>query len=205
MSDQLSTWGVWSSLAGELEVSTPTWMASGGCAPATCQSLGSECGQPSDGCNGTLNCGVCGGGQMCSSGVCVDEPVSVPPPPSCTPATCQSLGNQCGAASDGCGGTLNCGGCGGGQMCSSGLCVDASVPPPPCVPGTCQSLGTQCGVASNGCGGTLNCGGCGGGQTCSSGLCVDEPAPPPPPSGPLNGSLEPENTQGDNWETIYER
>ena len=109
--------------------------------------------------------------------MCVDEPVSVPPPPSCTPATCQSLGNQCGAASDGCGGTLNCGGCASGEMCSSGLCVDASVPPPPCVPDTCQSLGTQCGVASDGCGGTLNCGTCTGGDICNaSGQCVAPPS-----------------------------
>jgi len=135
LSDQLSTWGVWSSKAAELEVSTPTWMASGGCAPATCESLGSECGEPSDGCNGTLNCGVCGGGQTCSSGVCVDAPVGAPPPapaplpPACTPATCQSLGNQCGAASDGCGGTLSCGGCGSGEFCSSGTCVADFAPP----------------------------------------------------------------------------
>ncbi len=73
LSDQLSTWGVWSSKAAELEVSTPTWMASGGCAPATCESLGSECGEPSDGCNGTLNCGVCGSGEFCSSGTCVAD------------------------------------------------------------------------------------------------------------------------------------
>ena len=183
--DRLSTWGVWSSRLASLELSTPTWMASGTCAPATCETLGSECGQRSDGCNGTLNCGVCGGGQLCSSGACVDEPVSVPPPPSCTPASCQSLGAECGAPSDGCDGTLNCGGCGAGQLCSNNVCVDPPVTPPPpppaCVPTSCQALGAECGVRSNGCGGTLNCGGCGAGQSCSNSLCIDPPVAPPPP------------------------
>jgi len=150
--DRLSNWGVWSSQRAGLQLSTPTWMTSGTCAPATCQALDAECGQPSDGCNGTLNCGVCGGGQFCSSGACVDELESVPPPPSCTPASCQSLGAECGAPSDGCGGTLNCGVCGGGQLCSNNVCVDEPVTPPPpppaCVPTTCQALGADCGVRS---------------------------------------------------------
>ena len=117
--DGLRNSGVWSSRTTGIQLSTPTWMTSGACAPATCQGLAAECGQPSDGCNGTLNCGVCGGGQLCSSGVCVDAPVSVPPPPSCTLASCQSLGAECGAPLDGCGGTLVCGSCGAGQLCST--------------------------------------------------------------------------------------
>jgi len=80
VSDQLSTWAVWSSQAAALELSTPTWMTAGGCAPATCQSLGQECGQPSNGCGGSLNCGSCGSGEMCSSGLCVDAAVTIPPP-----------------------------------------------------------------------------------------------------------------------------
>lgn len=78
--DRLSTWAVWSSQSAALEVSTPTWMADGSCVPATCESVGTECGQPSDGCNGTLSCGGCSSGQTCSSGVCMDAPVSAPPP-----------------------------------------------------------------------------------------------------------------------------
>ena len=53
--------------------------------------------------------------------------------PTCTPNTCQSLGRECGGASDGCGGNLNCGGCGSGESCSSGVCVAdpvSSLPPP---------------------------------------------------------------------------
>ncbi len=79
VSDQLSTWAVWSSQAAALELSTPTWMASGGCVPATCQSLGHECGQPSDGCGGSLDCGGCESGNTCASGLCVNN--STPPPP----------------------------------------------------------------------------------------------------------------------------
>ncbi|MDB4278391.1 right-handed parallel beta-helix repeat-containing protein [Deltaproteobacteria bacterium] len=78
VSDQLSTWAVWSSQAAPLELSTPTWMASGGCVPASCQSLGHECGQPSNGCGGRLNCGGCGSSEACASGFCVDN--STPPP-----------------------------------------------------------------------------------------------------------------------------
>ncbi len=79
----------------------------GGCTPATCVSLGKNCGGPySDGCGGqTAVCGgACGGG--------------------CTPATCASLGKNCGGPySDGCGGTITCPGCGGNQVCSgSGQC-----------------------------------------------------------------------------------
>jgi hypothetical protein len=92
VSDQLSTWGVWSSQAAALELSTPTWMASGGCAPATCQSLGQECGQPSDGCGGSLNCGGCGSSQACASGgVCVDV---TPPTPGSWPSPSDPLGHR---------------------------------------------------------------------------------------------------------------
>ena len=39
----------------------------GACTPATCQSLGATCGTPGNGCGGTLSCGACGTGQVCSS------------------------------------------------------------------------------------------------------------------------------------------
>jgi hypothetical protein len=52
-----------------------------------------------------------------------------PPSPSCTPATCQSLGKQCGTWPDGCGGTLNCGTCPSGYTCNpNGQCIQASPP-----------------------------------------------------------------------------
>ena len=98
-------------------------------------------------------------GQNCSVGNCIA---------SCVPATCSSLGYTCGTASDGCGGTLNCGTCSSGQTCNaSGQCVAS------CTPATCASLGKSCGSWLDTCGGTLNCGTCSSGQTCNaSGQCV---------------------------------
>jgi len=43
----------------------------GGCAPASCESLGKECGDWGDGCGGILHCATCGEDSTCSSaGVC---------------------------------------------------------------------------------------------------------------------------------------
>jgi len=41
----------------------------------------------------------------------------------CVPASCLSLGYECGTVTDGCGITLNCGSCSSGFVCSSGNCV----------------------------------------------------------------------------------
>ena len=38
----------------------------------------------------------------------------------CVPTTCAELGDNCGMVSDGCGGTLDCGTCSGGQTCGGG-------------------------------------------------------------------------------------
>ena len=43
------------------------------CVPASCLSLGYECGTVSDGCGTTLNCGSCSSGYTCSAGTCVAE------------------------------------------------------------------------------------------------------------------------------------
>jgi hypothetical protein len=98
-----------------------------------------------------------------------------PQGPSCTPATCTSLGYTCGPAGDGCGGTLDCGTCTTGcEVCGGGgtpsVCGGAC-----CVPTTCTAQGIQCGPAGDGCGGTLACGGCPEGESCGgagkSGVC----------------------------------
>jgi hypothetical protein len=136
------------------------------CCPATCQSLGYNCGFAGDGCGGVLNCGTCtppescggsGGNNRCGGGL---------PPPfdggviHCTPATCASLGYDCGQAADGCGGTINCGACVVPQECGAGgahyRCgnPDAGT----CTPLTCASLGYNCGVAGDGCGNVIMCG-----------------------------------------------
>jgi len=81
VTDQLTDWAVWSAQGAGLGVSVPTWTVFGNCAPATCDLLGSECGQLDDGCGGSLSCGDCGVSETCESGSCVEAPVSVPPPP----------------------------------------------------------------------------------------------------------------------------
>jgi hypothetical protein len=124
------------------------------CTPLTCEAAGAACGTRSDGCGGTLSCGSCADGQVCTANTC------------CTPLTCQGAGAACGARSDGCGGTLSCGTCTTGQLCIANAC---------CTPLTCADIGATCGTPSNGCGWTLSCGSCGGGQTCQSNTCVAIP------------------------------
>ena len=93
VSDRLTTWAAWSSQSASLDVSIPSWVSSGSCAPATCDSLGLECGTLGNGCGGNLSCGDCGDGQTCvSGGVCTDDPAPPPsdeepssPPPSSPP------------------------------------------------------------------------------------------------------------------------
>jgi hypothetical protein len=75
------------------------------CGPQTCAGQGAQCGSISDGCGGTLDCGLCDWDESCTNHVCVCEPY------------CGS--HQCG--SDGCGGS--CGTCGTNESCTtSGQC-----------------------------------------------------------------------------------
>lgn len=124
---------------------------------------GKNCGD--DGCGGT--CGNCAAGQGCCRGKCTDLTTRrdcgacghrCPPreicvagtcQSECTPTTCAAQGKNCGTSPDGCGGTLDCGGCDAPQTCGGG------------------------GVA-NVCGGDVQCGGCDAAQcqTCVDGQCV---------------------------------
>ena len=65
---------------------------------------------------GELSGGPCGDGLgICSDGVC------------CRPLTCGSAGVSCGEIDDGCGGALDCGGCGVDEVCSpDGACLATS-------------------------------------------------------------------------------
>lgn len=129
---------------------TNTCVCEGTCTPLTCEGAERECGQASDGCDGSLECGGCSGDQTCSTtGQCVSD---------CTPQTCQQQGRECGTASDGCGGTLNCG------TCTTGTCVAGQCPPPTCEP---DCAGKACG--SDGCEGS--CGTCTSDRTCVNGEC----------------------------------
>ncbi len=59
-------------------------------------------------------------------------PDAVPWPDACVPATCKSLGKNCGSVADGCGKTLSCGSCATGQVCGwGGANVCGSAPPDP--------------------------------------------------------------------------
>lgn len=60
--------------------------------------------------DGSVNNSGCGAGTACC--------------PTCTPTTCQNLGRDCGSYPDGCGGVLDCGTCGAGQVCATpGTCA----------------------------------------------------------------------------------
>jgi hypothetical protein len=88
----------------------------------------------------------------------------------CVPKSCQQQGFNCGAAGDGCGGSIQCGACPSGQGCGNGgfnKCGPNSTVGPDggalCTPTTCQALGYNCGYAGDGCGNPLDCNGDGGG------------------------------------------
>lgn len=103
-------------------------------------------------------------GSVCSSPV-----LSQACPTSCSPGSCVG---KCGTITNGnCGGTLNCGGCSAGQVCTNNVCVGS------CAPTTCFAQGKNCGTISNGCNGTLNCGSCSASQTCTNNICVTNNPP----------------------------
>ncbi|MEW6433272.1 MAG: lamin tail domain-containing protein [Myxococcota bacterium] len=78
----------------------------GGCTRATCEQLGKNCGEVSDGCGGVLLCGGCTAPQTCGGGGTANVCGAA-----CVPKTCEQLGPTCGMVSDTCGGTLDCGAC----------------------------------------------------------------------------------------------
>ena len=88
------------------------------------------------------HCGACdtpcAPGQVCDRRIC------------CTPLTCQP--GECGSPPDGCGGTLDCGGCGAGQTCCGGTCADL------------ESDAAHCGTCGHA---------CPTGQVCCSGACIE--------------------------------
>ncbi len=89
----------------------------------------------------------------------------------CRPVSCAQLGKTCGTMPDGCGGTLYCGTCPGGQGCGASgtpnVCGYSSGCTPVAPSKAC--LGKNCGVVPDGCGGTYTCGSCTGYQSCGGG------------------------------------
>lgn len=113
-------------------------------------------------------------------------------PDACQPASCQSLGARCGEAEDGCGGSLDCGACGDGELCDAHKCLS-------CTAMSCEELGWQCGSGSDGCSGTLDCGTCpgaaaDGGERCHEHICCSLRACPADACGEVSdgcgGSLD---------------
>jgi hypothetical protein len=85
-----------------------------------------------------------------------------PVPPACTPLDMGACSGRCGKLPNGCGGTLDCGGCATGLVCgSNNMCQSTG-----CTKTTCPAQGATCGTIADGCGGTLDCGTCQTGQVC---------------------------------------
>jgi hypothetical protein len=86
----------------------------------------------------------------------------------CVPTTCEAQGKTCGAIADGCGSTVDCGGCGDGEVCGlteANMCAgidDVCVR----VSDEVACADKQCGVEGDGCGGTIDCGTCDDGEAC---------------------------------------
>ncbi|MBN2495261.1 MAG: hypothetical protein JXR96_11760 [Deltaproteobacteria bacterium] len=100
----------------------------------------------------------CPPGFRCAAGIC--EAV-------CEPATCESLGKDCGSWPDGCEAELSCGECGAGQTCNrQGHCEATCTP---------DCSGRCCG--DDGCGSPCP-DDCPAGTTCDPQSCVCEPIEP---------------------------
>jgi hypothetical protein len=163
------------------------------CVPALAEEVcaGKECGAEGDGCGSTVSCGTCGTGEACG----IEQPfqcgtILTGDDNNC-PALitdCAEAGAECGLVGNGCGGTLDCGGCESGEICGLNapqLCGA----PPECVPvAAAEVCVAQCGFISDGCGGAVDCVDegficpdgetCGGGGTpfeCGSGASACEP------------------------------
>jgi hypothetical protein len=87
----------------------------------------------------------------------------------------------CGTVDDGCGGTVDCGGCSDSEhSCVNHLC-QCSV--------TCEALGWACGTGTTTCTSGLNCSACPAGQYCNNHVCADcPPGAKPPNYGAVCGS-----------------
>ena len=146
------------------------------CKKLTCEDNKANCGQQSDGCGGTIDCGTCTKpGETCGGGGVPSQCGSSVP--SCTKLTCTDQGANCGPIGDGCGGVIdNCGTCtnpdefcggGGPSKCGPGTNGDGGLLDGGgvCVPRTCTDLGANCGKQSDGCGLLIDCG------TCTTGTC----------------------------------
>ena len=130
----------------DIDCGGPTITLDGGACPARCM-VGQGCLHDSD----------------CATGIqCLVNPMSGARQCGCIPKTTCGAGQNCGMASDGCGGMLSCGACAANQACNGNVC---------CNPKTACPAGFNCGQVSDGCGGTIPCGTCTAPKTCTSNVC----------------------------------
>ncbi len=109
------------------------------CVPTTCPALGAGCGTAGDGCGGALDCGSCGAPAFCGGGgfsVCGGHGPSGSPS-ACPPATCQTLGFDCGPAGDGCVEPPSV------RHVRRARCLRGAAAPPACAATTAPALCTQ--------------------------------------------------------------
>ncbi len=111
----------------------------------------------------------CLDGYVCIEGTCRM-------PDTCTPNVCAA--NQCEVIDDGCGGTVDCGACAGGDQCGLDEPNVCGTPPPHCTNDSQDTnlgeTGIDCGGACAGCptgGGCTTTGDCASGNTCSDNVC----------------------------------
>jgi hypothetical protein len=156
------------------------------CTPVdAAQACAGKCGSVPNGCSDVIACDVSNGGVVCSdSQLCGGydgnrKPNECVELPACTPATCASLGFECGQTGDGCGATLDCtaemGGCQGDQVCGTGANTGHCVEKPACKPKSrAEACAGKCGVVTDGCSATIDCEAdastrCPDGKTCGGG------------------------------------
>lgn len=86
--------------------------------PSSCATLSANCGAVTDThCGGVVMCGNCPKGQTCGGAGKHNVCGAGNGPDACAPKACADQKVTCGAAGDGCGGTLQCGSCVSPQTC----------------------------------------------------------------------------------------
>jgi hypothetical protein len=124
--DKVLVTGGWGKDSNGAWVRQPTELYSTGCVPQTCADvgmMGANCGAPSDGCGGVLNCGTCPSNYQCGDdNICV--PSCSPPPGLCA--------GKCECVPDTCGSSVYCGPC--TEPCPLGeeRCCGACMTPKEC-------------------------------------------------------------------------